>query len=428
MMGQLSTERAFGIGMAKIPPCRAGVPDRVWPDDDTLVCDANDDVSSPHLLVAVAAQNYGQNSYRIRQPFDFAGRTGKVVFDANADPLSPLRAWVSFAVTEDPMPVPGYSILGNDEGSVIPRNAVEVHFVNAPGSNGDAIAMRNVHIFRNYVDTVYAPDVLPRTSYRAGKLNRYEFELSEHGVSVTLTPYSEDGVTFAPPAFTYRVDAEVPFTRGYVHVSVHNHATLKYTNAGDGFPEPVDASIARIDNVGFDGPVVEDFREYEVPNSRVRFTDPNLGDPHNTEHVGYDIGWQLQDASQGPKQVLHLSDVDVDGAVRARLAFAVWLDFNGGGGGPRESYAFRARMNGKGWHERKLSAEEVALFDEGPTTIDPSGAPLGDPASQGRLALLIDVPREDLVAGDNTLEFVSVDVPTGYPPLLCNVELVLQTQ
>jgi len=44
---------------------------------------------------------------------------------SGTDPLSPLRAWVSFAVTEDPIPVPGYSILGNDEGSVIPRNAVE---------------------------------------------------------------------------------------------------------------------------------------------------------------------------------------------------------------------------------------------------------------------------------------------------------------
>ena len=35
-------------------------------------------------MTAVAMQNYGVNSYMIRQPFDFAGRTGKIVFDVDA--------------------------------------------------------------------------------------------------------------------------------------------------------------------------------------------------------------------------------------------------------------------------------------------------------------------------------------------------------
>src|SRR5689334_18755724 len=108
MAGQLSTMRAMGIGMAVIPSCRPGVSNHVWPDDDTLVCNPSADVASNHLLVAVAAQNYGQNGYRIRQPFDFAGRTGKVVFDATVEPLGPLHGWVSFAVTEDPITMPGY--------------------------------------------------------------------------------------------------------------------------------------------------------------------------------------------------------------------------------------------------------------------------------------------------------------------------------
>jgi hypothetical protein len=424
MMGQLSTTRAMGIGMAVIPDCRSGVSNHVWPDADTLICDPTADVASNHLLVAVAAQNYGQNGYRIRQPFDFAGRTGKVVFDATVDPLSPLHGWVSFAVTEDPMSIPGYSILGNDEGSVIPRNAIEVHFVNAPGSTGDAMSMRNVHVFRNYADTVYAPAELPRTPYRAGKMNHFEFLVSEHSVDVRVTPYSDDGVTFAAPAIDYHVDAEIPFSRGYVHVSVHNHATIKYTQP-DTFPNVVDASVALIDNVGFDGPVITSYREYEVPDALVRFTDDELkSDPYNAEHVGYDIAYVLQDAAMGPKQVLHFAGVDLQGVASARLAFSVWLEFHSGA---IDTYAVRVRFNGKGWLERKLSAEEVAMLSDGPTTIDPGGAPVGDPASQGRLALMLEVPLEDLVAGDNTVELVTANIPTSYPPLALNLDLVLKT-
>jgi hypothetical protein len=90
-------------------------------------------------------------------------------------------------------------------------------------------------------------------------------------------------------------------------------------------------------------------------------------------------------------------------------------------------YTFRARLNGKRWLERRLSAAEAAFFTAGPTTLDPSGAPVGGPGSQGRFALMIDVPKEDLVAGDNTIEFVSANVPMSYPPLVCNVDLVLET-
>jgi hypothetical protein len=48
----------------------------VYPDQDTLICDATS-TTSAQLMTLVAEQNYGVASYRIRQPFDFAGRTGK---------------------------------------------------------------------------------------------------------------------------------------------------------------------------------------------------------------------------------------------------------------------------------------------------------------------------------------------------------------
>jgi hypothetical protein len=60
--------------------------------------------------------------------------------------------------------------------------------------------------------------------------------------------------------------------------------------------------------------------------------------------------------------------------------------------------------------------------------VDPAGAAVGDPKSQGRLAIMIDVPPEDLLSGDNTVEIVTVKIPTNYPPLVCNVDLVMQTK
>jgi hypothetical protein len=419
MAVQASTTRAMGIGMAVIPACRAGVSNHVWPNDDTLVCGSTADVASQHLLVAVAAQNYGQNGYRIRQPFDFAGRTGKIVFDATVTPLSPLHGWISLAITEDPVSMPGYSIQHNDEGTIIPKNAVEVHFLNAPGDTG--VFVRNVHVFRDFVDTVYAPpSSLTPSTKKDGKLNHFEVTISQQGVEARITPYSDDGVHFAAPSFTYKVDTAIPFSRGYVQLSVHNHATLKYTTA----PNQVDASIARIDNIGFDGPVLSHFREYEVPNALVKFSE-HLGDPYNTEDVGYDVGYTLQDAAKGPKQTLHFQGVDISNVKSARLSFSAWMDFLTQG--PRDQYAIRARLNGKTWLEYKLTAAEALFFTAGPTTVDPSGAKIGDPGSQGRFSFVIDVPVDQLVAGDNTVEFVSSNIPVGYPPGVCNIDLVLGT-
>jgi hypothetical protein len=420
--GQLSTERAVPIGMAVIPQCRPGMATHVWPDGDTLICNPTSDIASHHLLVAAAAQNYGQNSYRIRQPFDFAKRTGKIVFDAAVNKLSPLHGWVSLAITEDPMSAPGYAILGNDEGSIIPRNAIEVHFANF----GDytRLAPRNVHVFREYVDTVYEPpQASSAPSFVPGKLNHYEFLISEHGVEVSITPHSEDGVTFGAAETRFKVDAAIPFSRGYVHLSVHNHAIIKYTHP-DSSTKLLDAVVAQIDNVGFDGPVLPRARDVEVPDSLVPFHEP-LDDPYNPENLGYDIGYVLDDASKGPGQVLQLRGVDTTSVKRARLAFSTWFDFSRGA---PDTFAFRARVNGKSWHERKLNAAEVGFLTKGPTVLDAKGAPTGDPHSQGRLALMLDIPINELVSGDNTLELVTANIPTSYPPLVCNVDLLLDVE
>src|SRR5262249_14315377 len=48
--------------------------------------------------------------------------------------------------------------------------------------------------------------------------------------------------------------------------------------------------------------------------------------------------------------------------------------------------------------------------------------------NQGAIAETIDVALSDLVAGDNTLEFVTLNVPQNYPPAVANVDLVLSVE
>ena len=83
-LGSSGQGNANPVAIAPIPQCRSGITQTsVFPPNDTLICDPSGTRSS-QLMTAVSMQNYGVNSYMIRQPFDFAGRTGKIVFDVDA--------------------------------------------------------------------------------------------------------------------------------------------------------------------------------------------------------------------------------------------------------------------------------------------------------------------------------------------------------
>jgi hypothetical protein len=398
---------SLGIGKATLPPCRPGLPPQVFPDNDALICNASADIASNHLLVAVAAQNYGQNSYRIRQPFDFAGRTGKIVFDAEGFMGNRLWGWISVAVTPDPTAVPSFAVgnmgVMNDEGAVVPRAGIDVEFQDdcAGMLPPPVIGVRMVNVFQDYKDTQIAPMPRTCTPTKQGRLNHFEIDLSQTKIDVYATPFSADGKTYGPPKLLFSSAINLPFSRGYVTMSVHNHATLKYTN------EMTDAWIARWDNVGFDGPVVSNTREYEAPDS----LHPS-GNPAGTE---LDVGYRVADIAKGPSATLHLPGVNLDGAAAARLAFSMWYPAE------RDSrphtfaeYVLKYRFNGGTWRDRPLTPSEIAN--------------LNSTNNQGAVTQTADVMLSDLHAGDNTLEFVSVNMGQGYPPLVANIDLVLTTK
>lgn len=394
---------AMPIGPATLPTspgCRAGLPAVVYPDQDALICDPNASIASKHLLVAVAAQNYGQNSYRIRQPFDFAGRVGTIVFDADSGLVPGIGppGWIALDITEDPVGVPSFQILINEEGGSLPNNGFELQFNNAcAGGEPKQLTVGKLHVFQNYVDTQLSPMNMPCVSIQLGYMNRYQVLVSQQQIQVFMTPFSADGTHFDAPELVFSGTVDLPFTRGYVHLTTHNHATIKYAMG-------MDAAFSRWGNIGFDGPIFANWREYDAPDTLTPKADAQ-------GRAGYNIGYVVPDVSKGTTVTAPFSGVDPTGAASARISLTAW--YLNSGGGPLSMYTLSYRLNGNTWHNRLFSPGEISAL--GGTSL-------------GTIDQMLDVLVSELVAGSNTVEFTTTNVPTSYPAVVQNVTLVVATQ
>jgi len=389
------------VGQATLPSCRAGVQGKVYPPDDTLICNANASIRSAHLLTAVAAQNYGLNSYRIRQPFDFTGRTGTITLDVDATLISGLAGWASIEVTQEPVPTPTFNLY---EYGSLPRNAIELQFDFDRCGEGKA-SVGNALVFRNHVSTslTHAGGGDPVCfATQSGSLNRVQVRLSQRKVEVFASDFSPDGVTYGELQPIFTSDISLPFERGYVHFSAHNHATIKY-----GYD---DAWIVRWDNIGFDGPKLTNFREYEIADSA---TPAGMGEQQGM-NLGYRLGEMEPSMStccpSAPAAPLVFENVDLAGAKKATLSFSsFYLNQNG----TFSTYTLRYRFNGGAFVDRVLDPAEVKVLET--------------ERQLGAMVQTIDVPLALLQDGTNTLEFATANVPQNYPPSIANIDLVLET-
>jgi hypothetical protein len=135
------------------------------------------------------------------------------------------------------------------------------------------------------------------------------------------------------------------------------------------------------------------------------------------------VGYLVADAAQGPNASLHFSGVELTGVTTARIALSSWYDINDG---TPSQFSLRYRLNGGTWIDRPLTAAELAL-----TMASPAGPQIVEGVSPfasqmwGAFGQMLEVPLADLVAGDNTVEFVTANVPQSYPPAVANVDLIL---
>ncbi len=399
---------AIPVGSATLPACRPGLPAQVVPDQDILVCDPITAIQSASLLVAAAEQNYGQVSARIRQQFDFAGRTGKIVFDASLQP-SGLLGWVTLSITEDPIGAPSYLRVQNEENGPIPRNAIEIHF-DQNCQVEDQVSVNYIIVMRGYTHEIIEVTNADRhcVSMKPGQLNHVEVDVSDGHVAISASPVSEDGVTFAPVELLAEHDLSLPFTRGYVQLGVYNHASEKYSQN-----HSVDSYVARFDNVGFDGPVLPVEVAAEVPDVLTTVPVPAGSVFKSAVNIGYRLG----DAFTAP---LAFTPIDLAGATRAQITFIWWslLPSYNGGQGTAASYALQYRLNGGAIHTYRYTPDQLAFIAAQLAAQQPVA---------GSLGVRLDVDPAELVSGTNTIELATAGVPTSYPPVVSNIDLLVST-
>jgi hypothetical protein len=404
------------VPIAPIPACRSGITQTsVFPPNDTLVCDATGG-NSAQLMSAVAIQNYGVNSYMSRQPFDFAGRTGKIVFDVDAV-SSALGGYIEIEVTEDPMPATTYRQWNNNEVGAITRNGISIRTINACGSNPTSraadIGIVDAMVYNNYVGTVLKPTFDQNRSgcskTSLGSLNHFEVRLSQNHIDVYVSDFSTDNAeTFPNFKLIYSADINLPFTRGYVHFNAKNHATEKYGFGPD--------AVFHWDNLGFDGPVIAAPRAYEIADNKTMST-------NNNKQV-MNLGYLLLDGVTGKAagmydpankiDALTFQNVSTSGMTSATLTFNAF--FNGSGHTPNTGWGISYRLNGGTVRTVNLTQPQIDS-----TTNNTGGL------VQAILAFVVDVPTTDLVSGNNTIEFLPINAPMDYPPVITNIDLLLGT-
>ncbi|HEY6880153.1 MAG TPA: hypothetical protein VI299_19145 [Polyangiales bacterium] len=429
-----SLSEPFYVGPTKMPACRSDLPERAPAAQDTFICDPTASIPTRHLLTAAAAQNYGLNSYRIRQPFDFAGRTGTIKFDADLSHHG-LGGWPAIVISESPSLAPSFDWEERGSG---PQHGVSIEFVGGWCNKPDSLEV-SLFTFRNYEQTAQRASFdceTPHVSTARDRLNHVEIYLTRGHLEVWASDPSPNGVDF--PNFTrlYEADLDLPFERGYVQLLVRNHATMKYWLGS--------AATVRWDNVGFDGPLVDGFREHSA-SDRLTADDGLDGCMINGQCVwrGDAIAQHDDDAvcatscmAQGqgkyvgyvvprqdePPVAIEIPNVVLRGATGARLALAAtypWFDWNGVSK-PPTAIALRYRLNGGPSHDRSISDIEATAF----TDFSPELGGAGH--GSGFLNQIIELELSELRDGNNTLELQTVGTWTGdYRAGIAAADLIL---
>jgi hypothetical protein len=430
------------VGPALIGQCRTGVTNtRVLPDADVLVCDPIPTIPSRHVLATAGAQNYGLSTYRIRQPFDFAGRTGTIKLDMDLT-NNGLGGWPALVIAQDPSPAPSFDWQERGSG---PRNGLEIEF-GTGWCNTPHTLQTIVYTFSDYEQVSHAPSfdcANPHATTDPEALNHVEVYLTQKHIQVWVSDSSPDGLTFSNQQLLWEGDLDLPFSRGYVSLALRNHATLKYWLGS--------AATVRWDNIGFDGPAVTGYHDYSAPDSLTPYMglqgckmggDACLweGDviPQNPDDAGRtacalstctypgegrNVGYALPNLGEDRAPVaLSFTGVSVGDATRARLIIGAdypWFAWNGTMFPPTH-FILRVRVNGGAVHERHVSEAEAHAFVDYFPELGGAGA------SAGILNQAIDLDLAELHDGDNLLELQADGTWTGtYRVTVTGADLVL---
>ncbi len=311
-----------------------------------------------------------------KQPFDFAGRTGRVVFDVSNDTQGNHAAWPEFWVTDRPVPAP---FTHEASWISVPQNGFGVRFAaaNSPGCPGQWTVDSAV-ISRNYVadDSFNGGSIQVLTAQNSPgfgcvtlsngtTMNHVEVDVSQNQIDV----YATNAGTTSPLVHLATIpNAGLTLTRGLVWIEDAHYNGNKFGSQG--------THTFVWDNVGFDGPFTYRDASYDVLDAN-----SDNGDGTHNE------GWATP---------LTVTTVPMDGslipvAVSARLMFNFYsynapLTF---------TYVINGHPNTGAW-------------------------PYPDTQTFSPKTISFDVPKSELLPGPNT---ISLTANAGV--IVANINLVL---
>jgi hypothetical protein len=394
----------------------------LFPPDDMLV--SNTGTHNGQFVTGAAIQDYGNESFMIRQPFSFTSRTGTIVCYVDAWSPATLGHYVQLAITADPVPCPTYLHGSNDESGPVPRQGVFLPFrdLQSGQTAGTRINIANAYVYDAYAKTALTPSTnltgasAPATL--AGSLNRIEVRISTSLISVYMSDYFNGTDYPNSDRLVWESSASVPFSVGYVHFATRNHATIKYMF-------PITTGVRYWDNISFDGPVMPVPRAYEIPDNTT--TNSMTDDPTEGSITVMNVGYRVSDGSAISEGVWSPTalvspltfngSVNLTGATSAQLTLNMFV-FKDGTPAVTTSTGLKYKLNGGTWRTRLLTSDEVAAIN---------GTAPKDVGASGMVGLLIDVTLGDVVSGTNTIDFSMVSASMGYYPMVCNIDLLVYT-
>jgi hypothetical protein len=349
----------------------------VLPDNDVIVCSGqvreavNDDQTVTDLAMYP------------KQPFDFAGRTGKVTFDVSNDTQGGHEAWPEFWITDQPVPTPH-----THEASwlAVPRNGLGIRFSGFANAQGQlaacpegspaSVGVDSAITVSNYAENdtlnggslvVHGLDCV-KAATAPGQMNHYEIDVSQAQLDV----YGTDAGTSLPLKHLASIPVNLSFTRGLIWLQdVHYNGNKFGTQREHTFSW---------DNVGFDGPLLPRDLAFDVSDALA----PVSG------HAGQvNLGW-LAPVGAGPQ----LSVPNVSGLDTASAAL---LTFNFFQNDPIGSLSYV--VNG---HAHSVPN------------------PFPDAALGTWRTLGVPVPLSDVVSGTNT-----VSISADHTVAVANVDLIM---
>jgi hypothetical protein len=364
----------------------------VQPPNDVAICNGR--------LVEAQTDQGGVTSLAIypKQPFDFAGRTGTVVFDVSDDSHGNHRAWPEFWMTDKPVPAPFTHFSSLQQ---VPFNGFGVRFAafcppSPPGDPGcgvrfvcqnepldvPVITVDSAVVVSSYVSNDSFTDInvgtiavnpvdCVKASSGPGDMNHFELRIAQSGIEV----YATDAGTLAPLKKIATIgNVTLPLTHGLIWIEdVHYNGNKEGPDQG--------THTFTWDNVGFDGPLLARDLAFDVPDRLA---------PMSGGYAGLlNLGWGVFQNDPQPLTLTVTDVYNVDKASAALLTFNYYAE---------NPVTLSYRVNTGAWHDEPW--------------------PFG--ACCGTKTLAVPVPLSEVQVGNNTIQFKTTD---GIE--ISNIDLIL---